>query len=69
MSRKNCACSTAFEHVHGKAISTAARFGSVAGTVRRLRFPVRHRATVRAEYEMTYSVFVLRRRRRHLSQT
>ena len=27
-------------HVHGKAISTAARFGSVAGTVRRLRFPV-----------------------------
>ena len=25
-----------------KAISTAARFGSVAGTVRRLRFPVRH---------------------------
>ena len=34
--------------VHGKAISTVARFGSV-GTVRHLRFPVRHSATVRAE--------------------
>ena len=29
-------------HIYGKAISTATRFGSVAGTVQHLRFPVRH---------------------------
>src|SRR5207253_666587 len=29
-------------HIYGKAISTAAQFGSVAGTVQHLRFPVRH---------------------------
>src|SRR5512132_2871005 len=29
-------------HVHGKAISTAARFDFIAGNVRHLRFPIRH---------------------------
>ena len=29
-------------HVHGKAISTAARFDFIAGSVRHLRFPIRY---------------------------
>src|SRR5262249_50778036 len=36
-------------YIGAKAISMAARFRPVAGTVRRLRFPVRHCTTVRAE--------------------
>ena len=36
-------------HIHGTAISTTARFGAVAGAVRRLRFPVRHQAAVHRE--------------------